>query len=54
MFSSGSVVVQWWFSGGSVLFWVTELVILAYIVSTGIFLVYPNVIDENCDEFSDD
>ena len=40
--------------GFSVLFWVTELVILAYIVSTGIFLVYPNVIDENCDEFSDD
>ena len=40
--------------GFSVLFWVTELVILAYTVSTGIFLIYPNVIDENCDEFSDD
>ena len=40
--------------GFSVLFWVTELVILAFSTSNGIFMIYPNVIGETCDEFSDD
>ena len=40
--------------GFSVLFWVTELVIIAFCISSGIYMIYPNVIDETCDEFSDD
>ena len=32
-----------------VLFWVTEMVILTYVISNAIFMSYPNVIDETCD-----
>ena len=36
------------------LFWVTEAVIFAFAVSNCVFMIYPNAIDETCEEFSDD
>ena len=38
--------------GFSVLFWFTELVILIYSISLGLYLGYPDSIEETCEDFS--
>ena len=38
--------------GFSILFWLTELVILIYAFSMGVYLIYPDSIKETCENLS--